>query len=897
MSRSWSHSYLIATTAGLALLLFLPARAVEPPVVRYDIQVTLDVPGNTLNGRETIRYVSGADSNLSELYLHAYPNAFSGRGSTLAQEMESIYHDYSIAQARAEELGRMDIDSITIDGANASYEIDDTSVKVRLPRPLASHDSLLLEINFVTKIPLMSGRFRAQDGNFSIAQWYPKIAVYDSTGWHHDSYHLTGEFYGEFATYDVAITLPAQYYIGATGEYVAGEGGDNNMPTLSANRVGGEVIQKDSRQIASSNLPSMKTLHFHAEEVHDFAWVASPDYLIDETEWRGIRVKALVLARHAQSQWRNLLSYEIAALKFFTGKVGEYPYPTLTVAEAYNYPTGAMEYPSLVMMDPAAGVPLTHALEYVTVHEVGHNWFYGALANNELDQPWLDEGFEEYFTLCYAEQTYKNGTIFDIPRSASLFLNLPYRWTHEIDYRLLPPTIRSKPVSLPAYQFADEQEYRAIAYSKGALFLERLHNFVGDSTFNQIMRSYYSEYKFKHVTIADFCSVADSVSDLDLSVLSEPSLCSSNSPRSTIQSDTTQDFDAKSIKFVRPLQPFAFADPNHYVVGLNPSLWYNKVDKMRVGVHLQSGYLMTRDLFSAKVIYGTASGKTGYHVSYSTYLRDAPDVRVTLKDSYDEGARNYSVDIGNSRPRNLFLSVRPSVAPEFPSVHNTLSLAYSDQFDPAYFDPKYYTFGKTMILSLHGSYTQRGYEGITSVHYLFAQGLEAHGAGPAFKKGYLSLGQDLRLLRTGELVMTIRGAAGVMSEGAPKQEQFAVGYGVPRSTVDPIGQYVASGGGGVRGYQNDAVLGHRLFAANLELSSERLYLGLPLLDPRLFFDIGRVNNPETSRLANRTLCDAGIEFRALDVLRLSFPLWLSDPSDDHRQFDFRVVARIVPPGH
>ncbi len=224
MPRFWNHFHRILVIAVLALIQRQSAEAMDQPTIRYDIQVTLDISNKKLIGRETIRYISGADSALNELYLHFYPNAFSGSNSTLAKDMEIIYRDFTIAHAKRQELGGLDINFLTVDGINGSCEIDDTSVRIKLPRPLAAHDSVLLEIGFVTKIPSLPGRFRTQDGDFSIAQWYPKMAVYDRMGWHHDPYHLIGEFYGDFATYDVSISLPTQVLCWRHGRIYLGRG-------------------------------------------------------------------------------------------------------------------------------------------------------------------------------------------------------------------------------------------------------------------------------------------------------------------------------------------------------------------------------------------------------------------------------------------------------------------------------------------------------------------------------------------------------------------------------------------------------------------------------------------------------------------------------------------------
>ncbi len=494
------------------------AFAVVPPTVRYEIKVRLDTETKRLFGEETIIYRSGADTALSDLYLHVYPNAYRNGNSVMAREAEQIYRDFTFAQARSGELGYLDITHLTVNNTDCPFSVDDTSLRVKLPGPLAPRDSLILHTVFVTKIPTLPGRFRFDKDEYSIAQWYPKMAVYDQSGWHNDPYHLIGEFYGEFATYDVSITLPQQFYVGATGAYVRGESGNNDIPLLADGEINARKA-KDGllRKIADGSVSATKTLHFHADNVHDFAWVTSPDYVRDDTLWDGVKVSALVLYSDIETRWKNLLSYELAALRFFSERVGPYPYQTLTVAEAYNFLAGGMEYPTLEMLDPAASIPYSHALEYVTVHEVGHNWFYGAIANNELDDPWLDEGFAEYYTFQYAELSHKDGSVIALPRWASIFADIPYRWTHELDYRISLKHGYDPPVAQPAWRFRNEWEYHAGVYSKGESVLESLRTELGDSVFANAMRKYYSDFKFKHVTIADFERTVDEVSGKDLS--------------------------------------------------------------------------------------------------------------------------------------------------------------------------------------------------------------------------------------------------------------------------------------------------------------------------------------------------------------------------------------------
>jgi hypothetical protein len=905
--------------AGLHWLLFCAgAQAVVKPIMLYDIQVVLDAKGRTLTGSETIHYTSGADTALTDIYLHLYPNAFDGRPSTYKRESEEIYRDFALAQAHGYELGYLRITSLSVDDRSDSISFDDTSLKVTLSKPLAPRDSIILKIGFVTKIPAFPGRFRYVDNDFSVAQWYPKMAVYDEQGWHHDPYHLIGEFYGDFATFDVNITLPQEDYVGATGTYVNGIDGNNDMPLLSAGEDSAEQHKRVLlAKIATGTVPASKTLHFHANDVHDFAWVASSDYVKDEANRDGVEVVALVLAEDCESNWRNLLDFETGALRFFSEQVGNYPYPTLTVAEAYNFPAGGMEYPSLAMLDPATSIPHSHALEYVTVHEVGHNWFYGALANDELDDPWLDEGFAEYFTLRYAEGKYRHGSVTDLPSWANLFIDLPYRWTHEILYHSLQRAGDDPPVEQPAYRYRDDREYAAGVYSKGALLLDSLRELLGDSVLTQAIQEYYLQRKFQHVTIADFVSVTEHVSGRDLQCFFDGGLYSFSGGRRLSRSDSrrtshsdrnpgdslsveirrcrqaqTSSGNHLPVKIVRPLLMTGYIDPYHYVAGINPLIWYNGADKWRTGIGFRSGYLLNYDVINAGVSQGTGSGKTGFYANYSTAILPRSKVRFSVDARNDLGAREFTATLGRWVPTLARLLVPQTGAAVYPSFRTFVSIAYSDKYDSRYFDSKWYDLGKTAVLHLTGDYYQCGFQGVTHVNYALAKGLGGFGSDYEFSSGMLKLQQDVRLIRTGELIATVGGTVGLLSGAVPKQEQFCIANGVPSSSVDPIGQLVASGGGGVRGYQTDAVLGNQLFAAGLELWSERLSWPHPSITPLVFLDGGRVNNPVGSRYTNRLLGDAGIEFRVLNVLRLSFPLWRSEVDPGNHHFDIRLVTNL-----
>ncbi len=345
------------------------------------------------------------------------------------------------------------------------------------------------------------------------------------------------------------------------------------------------------------------------------------------------------------------------------------------------------------------------------------------------------------------------------------------------------------------------------------------------------------------------------------------------------------------LRFVRPLFPSALEDPTHYVAMINPTLWYNDADKWLIGLNFRSSYLMMYHKISGGFNYGLSSRKVGYYLNYSTLVSNGRIQLAANTDNY-AGMRNYGLEISSGKSMPLPLQVFSPGLPTYPQFRNTLFLRYSDKYDAKYFDPKWFSLGISTVAGIRGEYIQRGYQGLTRITYSFDDGWTSDGAILSFTRGFAGFSQDLRLIRTGELTSTISGSVGGLSGHAPKQDQLCIARGVPRSSVDPINKFIATDGGGVRGYQNEAVLGNRLWAVNLELSTERLDWSFPSITPVLFYDVGRIGSPMQSRLSNRVLSDAGIEFRIMKVMYLSLPLWLSDPDAGQNHFHLRANAGL-----
>jgi hypothetical protein len=943
------------------------AISVIPPKIDYKITISLDVKEKILYGEEEITYTSGADAPLNNLYLHLYPNAYRDRESTAGREAEKKLHNYILAYSKKKDLGYIRIDSLKTNGSLSRFKIDDTIMEIDLSNPLQPGEAVVIKMNFLVKIPKMITRFGYIGKHFTIAQWYPKMVVYDEKGWHPDQYHLIGEFYGDFATFNVSITLPQTYYVGSTGYLVESMNGDNNVPLISKDKNAGDSEKtKKDKDARNTKASPTKTLVFHAEEVHDFAWVTSPDYVKDEAVWSGTTVRVLVFKEDAK-KWKNLLNYSVDAVKYFSEQISAYPYNNLTVVEAYLGLPAGMEYPTLSMIDPMINsffARLSRTLEFTTIHEICHNWWYGIAANDELNDAWLDEGFTEYFTTRYAEWKYEKGNVYDFPNWVPFKMELPYSRLEELSYLQYSRSGKDKIVAKPAYMLDDYGMYDAIIYNKGSKILDMLNYVMGDSLFSEFIRFYFSEYKFKHPSIQNVKEVAEQVSGQKLDWFFEQWLYTTKkcdyavgsiSKEKTNEGGFITNVEIKREgEIIMPVEVEAtfkngeketervFADdkseiltfhtkspiekikidPEHrllevnrlnnesgflppiklqfglipsqevdsYFMLLKPTIWYNDVDKLKFGINISGSYLLEDNAFSLGTSYGTKTQILNYDFAYSTPLRIMRKCRVGLNFSKDNGMRNLAVGVrlGN---KSLPSTLRdPGASSGYPGFNSALEFSYSNKHDNRYFDEKWFSLGKTSIVSLNSSFINKGYHGFTKLNLDISRGLGILNADYAFNRAFASASQEFRLIKTGELIAYARASAGYEDGNPPNQEKLDIALGVPESSVDPVGSLVNTGGGGVRGYQDRTILGKELFALNFELRSEILN-GLSI-SPSLFFDLGRIKDNINPEFDNEFIYDAGVEFRLLDMVYLSFPFWLSQPEAREKKFCFRASVTL-----
>jgi len=488
--------------------------------VHYRMDVTLLPLEHALIGDATIFYKNNSPDTLKTLYFHLYPNAYRDENSIRAQEARRFHRHLVPNPADA---GYLNIESLYIlapdsaDGSRAvaAFRVDDTVLTVDLPQALPPGGDLTLKLSFYHKVRKFSGRAGYHGFQYDFAQWYPKICVYDETGWNNEPFHYLGEFYGEFGTFDVTINVPAEYVVAATGVVTAGDPGWSMVAvdtTLNPERWQAAFVAIKKKAQAAAATGKLRQVTFHAENVHDFAWVTSPDFLYESGEWDGIPIHVLYRSRVKERWSKKVVSRARAALAWLSEKFGRYPYPQLSVT--HGLLGGGMEYPMLVMNSSES--------ESLILHEVGHIYFYGILANNEWKEAWLDEGFTSFQTRWYRETKYGEWG-FDreasMARANWLQKHRPSATSRMRGRQAALAYINSgknEPISKPAYTNREPLGYRRNAYTKGAFFYDMLKYVVGDSAFGEICRSYFERWKFKHVNQQRFQRVCEEVYGDDL---------------------------------------------------------------------------------------------------------------------------------------------------------------------------------------------------------------------------------------------------------------------------------------------------------------------------------------------------------------------------------------------
>lgn len=493
--------------------------------VHFEIDVRLDDQKHMLHGYEELTYVNNSPDQLTYIYMHIWPNAYKDNNTALGRQLKEngeLYFYY----AKDEDRGYIDSLDWKVDGQMVPAEIDFRNpdiVKLILNQPIQPGGQVVISTPFRVKIP--SGRISRLGHigqQYQITQWYPKPAVYDINGWNPIPYLDQGEFYSEFGTYDVKITLPKNYVLGATGDIQNNPNEIQWLDDLAAETKNiKEYDKKDLAFPASSS--ELKTIHFHQENVHDFAWFCDKRYhvLKGEVELPHSKRKVtswVMYTNQFADLWSRSIEYVNDAVYYYSLWNGDYQYNHCTAVDGALSAGGGMEYPNITVI---GGVQSAGMLETVIMHEVGHNWFYGMLGSNERVHPWMDEGINSANELRYNETKYPNGALIGGK-------NGPSGWAKTFDltrykqkaqyYQLYALTARQdldQPCEMHSAEYT-QINYGGIVYSKTAVCFDYLRGYLGDSLYDKCFRTYFDRWHFKHPQPSDLRATFEEVSQRNL---------------------------------------------------------------------------------------------------------------------------------------------------------------------------------------------------------------------------------------------------------------------------------------------------------------------------------------------------------------------------------------------
>lgn len=476
-------SLMLVTISAQYLWDFGNARRVVAPYneadnkTRYEFRAEFLEETMTLRCKGNISYTNKEDKPLKNICLHLYPNAFQDKDKVPFEikEMEKAYPN-------GFDPGYIEIESLKKAKKALDYRImgeSSTIMRVTPARPIEPGDEIQMTVEFMVKLPNTIGRMGYGGNTVNITNWFPILAVYDDRGWHLDPYYAIGDpFYSDVSNYSMVITLPKEYKMGVTGNII-------------------KTKQKKEK----------KVYEVLAEDVRDFVMILSKNFDIKETMAGDTRVLSYSIGG---LKGEEALQYGKESLEIFNYLFGIYPYEQLSIV-ACDFFIGGMEYPNLVMISKDLyEIEGNFPLEYVIAHEVAHQWWYGIVGNNEIDEPWLDEALTEYATLMYFEKKYG-------PHIKEQVFEKMIQAQYE-NYLNFEPD-KGEKILRSLKEFDSSWQYSSIVYSKGAIFISELRRELGDEIFLKTLRQYFQTFKFKNATTEDFRNICQENSDKDLTDL------------------------------------------------------------------------------------------------------------------------------------------------------------------------------------------------------------------------------------------------------------------------------------------------------------------------------------------------------------------------------------------
>lgn len=468
---------------------FSIAQAYWQQKVEYTIDVDFDVEKHQFVGQQSLTYFNNSPDTITKVYYHLYFNAFQPESmmdvrSRNIEDPDRRVKD-RISKLDNSEIGYHKINKLEQDGSPLDYKIEGTVLEVRLAQPLLPSSSTVLTMDFQSQVPIQirrSGRDNAEGIDYSMAQWFPKLAEYDERGWHAHPY-VGREFYAPWGKYEVNLTIDKNYIVAATGVIQ-----NPNEVGYGYQDAGVEVKRKGKKL----------TWKFLADNVHDFVWAADPDYKHVTTKVPdGPALHFFYQEGEETKEWENLPELTIKAFQYIEENFGKYPFPHYSIIQGGD---GGMEYPMATLITGHRGI---QSLLGVTVHEALHSWYQGLLATNESYYAWMDEGYTSYASSL----------------TMASVLGTEVDWKTNGNYRgyySLANSGREEPMTTHSDQYETNFAYGRAAYSKGAVSIAQLGYIIGEKKRNEGLLKYFNQWKFKHPDLNDFIRVMEKTSGLEL---------------------------------------------------------------------------------------------------------------------------------------------------------------------------------------------------------------------------------------------------------------------------------------------------------------------------------------------------------------------------------------------
>lgn len=435
----------------------------------YEITIELDNENKSFTGEQKTFFTNTTDEELTDIYFRLYPNAFKNYEDAPHLFFERRYTEESYVN------GYLNIEKLSVSGKEIDFTIqgmDDTLLMIELANPLINGESIEIEMEFFVKLPTSMDRFGYNDDTINFGNWYPVLSVYDENGWSKDPYYALGDpFYTDIANYDVSIIV------------------DKNIIVATSGNILSEEIENEK-----------KHYEIEGKMLRDFAFVTSPNFKIAE-EMVGKTAVRLYYSNGSRKVIKNALQYAVDSLITFNEQFGTYPYGTYSVVMT-DFSSG-MEYPSIVFISHNYfNRRLLGPLEQVIVHETAHQWWYGLVGNDEVKEPWLDEGLTSYSEVLYISNIYGN-------EQADKYYQLFFKDEYEQMNEMLGD--ENLTVNKPLNEFNDWTDYGLLAYTKPAMFLNDIKEIYGQDILITILSTYFKEYKYKNATTDDFLEICEMV--------------------------------------------------------------------------------------------------------------------------------------------------------------------------------------------------------------------------------------------------------------------------------------------------------------------------------------------------------------------------------------------------